>query len=65
MKKTPSKLRAEAATLRRYASEAVVKAEQFELDAQRLDEEQEAREAANAELSKMFFAYARKLRVCH
>jgi hypothetical protein len=65
MKKTPASLRAEAVTLRRFASEAVVKAEQFELDAQRLEEEQEAREEANKMLVELFFAYRRQLRAAH
>lgn len=69
MKKTPESLRAEAALLERYASEAIVKANQLKLNAKRLEEEQreqrEAREAANAELVKMFFLYRTQLKLVH
>lgn len=65
MKKTPATLRADAAHMRKLAADMLVKAEQCELDAQRMEEEREAREEANKMLVEMFFAYRRQLRTAH
>jgi len=64
-KKTPTKLRADAKDMRELAASMLVKAEQFELDAQRLDEEAEAQQAANVELVKLWFDWRRRIVRAH
>lgn len=65
MKKTPQRLRQDAAHLRKLAGDMIAKAEQFELDAQRLEEEQEAAEEAKKELVALYFAWSRRVRMAH
>lgn len=69
MKKTPDQLLAEAASIRENCARMLVHADQLELDAKRLAEEQrerdEAKAAANAELVKQWFRYSARLRMAH
>lgn len=69
MKKTPASLRADAALIRSDCARMLCRAEQMEREANALEEKEreheEARETANAELARMFFDWARKVRVCH
>jgi hypothetical protein len=65
MKKTPESLRAEAATRRRYAAEALCSAERLEQEAVRMEEEAEAKTEANRLLAESYFAWRRRLAAAH
>lgn len=64
-KKRIAKLTAEIATLERYASEAVVRADKLKTERARLMDEEEAREEANKCLAVEYFAWQRRLAVLH
>lgn len=65
MKKTPQSLRAEAATRRRYAAEALCSAEKLEREAVYLEEQESLRHEANRAMVARWFEYAAQLRRVH
>ncbi len=69
MKKTPSKLRADAASIRENCARMLVHADKLDSEAASLEEQEreraEAQREANACLVRMFFEYRRRLVAVH
>jgi hypothetical protein len=64
-KKTPAKLRADAANIRKNAAQALVHADRLEREAEHLEEQEAAKQEANRLLAESYFAWRRRLAAAH